>query len=143
MVVTWNSWTRLLPRVHHICFQIGMKTINQLPVYVCQSNCPFLPFSKETMQMKMIACHPRLILQKKNATIGCHFLMLPQEKLCYSSKKGKKILCATFLELEYNCTIMHQKLFSKNSAFNFIASMRTMPSRSSLVQALYASCGNF
>lgn len=92
----------------------------------------------------MIACHPRLILQKKKKMqpLDVIFLCYHKKTMLYL-KEGEKILCATFLELEYNCTIMHQKLFSKNSAFNFIASMGTMPSRSSLVQALYASCGNF
>ena len=48
------------------------------------------------MQMKMIACHPRLILQKKkkkNATIGCHFLMLPQENHVIPQRRGKNIMC--------------------------------------------------
>ena len=67
-----------------------MKTINQLPVYVCQSNCPFLPFSKETMQMKMISCHPRLILQKKKCNHWMSFSYATTRKPCYTSKKGKK-----------------------------------------------------
>ena len=70
-----------------------MKTINQLPVYVCQSNCPFLPFSKETMQMKMIACHPRLILQKKMQPLDVIFLCYHKKTMLHLKEGEKNIMC--------------------------------------------------
>ena len=66
-------------------------------MYVCHSNCPFLPFSKETNANENDCLPSTLNSSEKNATIGCHFLMLPHENCVIAQRRGKKILCATFL----------------------------------------------
>lgn len=88
------------------------------------------------MQMKMIACHPRLILQKKMQLLDVIFLCYHKKTVFYLKEGEKNVLCATFLARVqlYNHA---PEAFLKELCFQFHScSMGTMPSRSSLVQAL-------